>query len=69
MSCERSLKFCCLLKSTCEQKFPDLCLTTNHLITTAFGFHDNVDTFMLTSQLTGNTDASEYKFAHAGSSS
>ena len=30
---------------------------TNRRITTAFGFHDTVDTFMLTSRLTGNTDA------------
>ena len=39
------------------------------LITNAFGFHDTVDTFMLTSRLTGNTDAYEFKFANAGSSS
>ena len=38
------------------------------LITTAVGFHDTVDTFMLTSCLTGNTDAYELKFANAESS-
>ena len=66
---KRSLKFCCLLKSNHEQNFSDLCLTTNRSITTAFGFQDTVSTFMLTSRLTCNTDASEFKFANAGSSS
>ena len=64
-----NLKFCCLLKSNREQKFPDLCLTTNRSITTAFGFHDTVDTFMFISRLTSNTDASKFKFENAVSSS
>ena len=41
-------------------------LNTNPSFTTAFGFHDTVDTFMLTSCLTGNTDASESKFPNVG---
>ena len=40
----------------------------NRSITTAFGFHDTVNTFMVTSHLTGNRGASEFKFANAGSS-
>ena len=48
------------MKSNCEQKFLELCLTIYRLITTAFGFHDTVDYLMLTSLLTGNTDAPEF---------
>ena len=39
------------------------------LSTTALGFHDTAGTFMLTSRLIGKTDAYEFKFADAGSSS
>ena len=43
--------------------------TTNRSITTAFGFDDTAGTFMFASRLSGKTDASEFKFVNAGSSS
>ena len=69
LSCKRSLKFCRLLKSNCDKiSLIYASDTTNRLITTAFGFHNTGGIFMLTSHLTGKIDASEFKFANAGSS-